>query len=215
MVCVVKDGFSGSHVWMWMLDYKESWALRYWCFWTVVLEKTLESPLDSKEVQPVHPKGNQSWMFNGRTNVEAETPIHWPPDTKNWLIGKHPDAGKDWRWEEKGTTEDEMVGWHHWLNGHEFESTLGVGDEQGGRECYSLWGRKELDTTEWLSWTELMLTLSGIDASVLPSSLPRTAFSIIALLPLKDRDRCIKRKHMARVVRYSNKNRKYPNLNCG
>ena len=114
-------GFSSSHVWMWELHYKESWAPKNWCFWTVVLEKTLESPLDCKEIQPFHPKGNQSWVFIGRTDVEAETPVHWPPDAKNWLIGKDRDPGKDWRQEEKGTTEDEMVGWHHWLNGHEFE----------------------------------------------------------------------------------------------
>ena len=113
-------GFSSGHVWMWELDYKESWALKNWCFWTVVLEKTLESPLDCKEIQPVHPKGDQSWVFIGRTDVEAETPILCPPDAKSWLIGKDPDAGKDWRREEKGTTEDEMVGGHHRLNGHEF-----------------------------------------------------------------------------------------------
>ena len=105
-------GFSSSHVWMWELDYKESWTLKNWCFWTVVLEKTLESPLDCKEIQPVHPKGNQSWIFIGRTGAEAETPIHWPPDEKNLLNWKDPDAGKDWRW-EKGMPEDEMVGWHH------------------------------------------------------------------------------------------------------
>ena len=109
------------HVWMWELDYKESWVLKNWCFWTVVLVKTLESPLDYKEIQPVHPKGNQSWIFLGRIDAEAETPILWPPDAKNWLIGKDPNAEKDWRREEKGTTENEMVGWHHWLNGHEFE----------------------------------------------------------------------------------------------
>ena len=113
-------GFSSSHVWMWELDCKESWAPKNWCFWTVVLEKTLESPLDCKEVQPVHPKGDQSLTFIGRTDAEAETPIFWPPDSKNWLIWKDPGAGKDWRWEEKGTTEDEMVGWHHRLSGHEF-----------------------------------------------------------------------------------------------
>ena len=113
-------GFSSSHVWMWELDYKENWALKNWCFWTGMLEKT-ESPLDSKEIQPVHPKGNQSWIFIGRTDAEAETPILWPPDAKNWFIWKDPDAGKDWRWEEKGMTEDEMVVWHHWLNGHELE----------------------------------------------------------------------------------------------
>ena len=110
-------GFSNSHVWMWELDYKESWSLKHWCFWTVALEKTLESPVDCKEIQPVHPKGDQSLIFIGRTDAEAETPILWPPDAKNWLIWKDPDAGKDWRQEEKGTTEDEMVGWHHWLNG--------------------------------------------------------------------------------------------------
>ena len=113
--------FSSSHVWMWELDYKESWALKNWCFWTVVLEKTLESPFDWNEIQPVNPKGNQSWMFIGKTDAEAETPILWPPDGKNWLIWKDPDAGKNWRQEEKGTTEDEMVGWHHRLDGHEFE----------------------------------------------------------------------------------------------
>ena len=114
-------GFSSSHVWMWELDDKESWALKNWCFWTVVLEKTLEGLLDSKEIQPVHPKRNQSWIFIGRADAEAETPILWPPNAKNWLIGKDPAAGKDWRQEEKGMTEDEMVGWRHWLYGHEFE----------------------------------------------------------------------------------------------
>ena len=113
-------GFSGSHVWMWELDYKESWA-QNWCFWAVVLKKTLESPLDCKEIQPVHPEGNQSWIFIGRTDAKVETPIFWPPDAKNGLTEKDPDAGQDWKWEEKGTTEDEMVGWHHQLNGHEFE----------------------------------------------------------------------------------------------
>ena len=146
--------FSISHVWIWELDYKERWTLKNWCFWSVVLEKTLESPLDSKEIQPVHPKGNQSWAFMGRTDVEAETPILWPPDAKNWLICRDPDAGKDWRQEEKGTTEDEMVGWHHWLNGHEFEWTLGVCDGQGGLACCSPWDCKESDTTEQVNWTE-------------------------------------------------------------
>ena len=116
-------GFSSSHVWMWELDYKESWALKNWCFWTVVLEKTLKSPLDHKENQLVHTKGNQSWIFIGRTDAEAETPILWPPDGKNWLTGKDLDAGKDGRQEEKGMTEDEMVGWHHQVNGHEFEAS--------------------------------------------------------------------------------------------
>ena len=114
-------GFSSSHVWMWELDYKERWTPKNWCFWTVALEKTLDSPLDSKEIQPVHPKGNQSWLFIWRTDVEAEIPVVWPPDGKNWLIWKNPDDGKDWRQEEKGMTEDEMIGWHHRLNEHEFE----------------------------------------------------------------------------------------------
>ena len=112
--------FSSSHVWMWELDYKESWALKNRCFWTVVLEKTLESPLDCKEIQPVHSKGDQSWIFIGRTDAEAETPILWPPDAKSWLLGKDPDAGKVWGQEEKGTTQDEMVGWHRWHNEHGF-----------------------------------------------------------------------------------------------
>ena len=136
-------GFSSSHVWMWELDYKESWALKKWCFWTVVLEKTLESPLGFKEIQPVHPKGDQSWVFIGRTDPEAETPILWPPDAKSWLICKDPDAGKDWGQEEKEMTEDEMVGWHHWLNGHGSGWTPGVGDGQGGLECCGSWDHKE------------------------------------------------------------------------
>ena len=114
-------GFSSSHVWMWELDREESWAPKNWCFWIVVLEKTLESPLDCKEIQPVHSEGDQPWIFTGRTDAEAETPVLWPPDVKSWLIWKDPDAGKDGRWEEKGMTEDELVGWHHWLNGHGFE----------------------------------------------------------------------------------------------
>ena len=140
---------------MWELHYKENWAPKNRCFWTVVLEKTLESPLDCKEIQPVHPKGNQSWIFVGRTDAEAETTILWPPDAKNWLIVKDPDAGKDWRQEEKEMTEDEMVGWHHQLNGHEFVQVPGVCDGQGNLECCSSWGHKESDTTEWLNWTEL------------------------------------------------------------
>ena len=114
-------GFSSFHVWMWELDCEENWVLKNWCFWTVVLEKTLESPLDCKEIQPVHPEGDQSWVFIGRTDAEAETPVLWPPDAKSWLIGKDPDAGRDWGQEEKGTTEDEMARWHHRLDGHEFE----------------------------------------------------------------------------------------------
>ena len=113
-------GFCSGHVWMWELDCEESWALKNWCFWTVVLEKTLESPSDCKEIQPVHPKGDQSWVFIGRTDAEAETPILWPPPAKSWLIRKDSDAGRDWGQEEKGTTEDEMAGWCHQLDGHEF-----------------------------------------------------------------------------------------------
>ena len=128
------------------LDYKESWGPKNWSFWNV-LKRTLESPLDCKEVQSVHPKGYQSWILIGRTGVEAETPVLWPPDVKNWLIWKDPDTGKDWRQEEKGMTEDETIGWHHWLNGHEFEQALG--DGQGGLPCCSPWGCKESDTTDW------------------------------------------------------------------
>ena len=113
-------GFSSNYVWMWELGYKKSWAPKNWYFWTMVLEKTLESPLDCMEIQLAHPKGDQSWVFIGRTDVEAETPILWLPDTKSWRIWKDTDAGKDWEQEEKGMTEDEIFGWHHWLNGHEF-----------------------------------------------------------------------------------------------
>ena len=143
------------------MDYKESWALKNWCFWTVVLEKTLESPVDCKEIQPGHSKGDQSWVFTGRT-VEAETPILWAPDAKNWLIGKDLDAGKDWGQEEKGMTEDEMAGWHHRLLGHEFEWTPGVGDGQGALECCSPWSHKESDTTEKLNWTEWISDYIGL-----------------------------------------------------
>ena len=139
-------GFSSSHVWMWELDYKESWTLKTWCFWTVALEKTLESPLDCKCIKPVNSKGNQSkgnqsWIFIGSTDAEAKIPILWPPDVKNWLIGKDPDAGKDWR--------------HHWLELHEFGQAVAVGDGQGRLVCCSPWGRKKSDTTEQLSWTVL------------------------------------------------------------
>ena len=137
------------------LDFEESWAPNNWCFWTVVLEKTLESPLACKEIQPVHSKGDQSWVFIGRTDAEAETPILWLPHVKSWLTGKDSDAERDWRQEEKGTTEDEMAGSDHRLDGYEFGWTPGVGDGQGGLACCDSWGRKELDTTEWLNWTEL------------------------------------------------------------
>ena len=138
--------FPSSHVWMWELNLKESWARKNWCFWTVVLEKTFGSPLDCKEIQPVHPKGDQSWVFIGRTDAEAETPVLWPPYAKSWLIGKDPDSGRDWGQEEKGTTEDEMAGWHHRLDAHEFEQTSGDGEGQGGLECCNSWGHKESDT---------------------------------------------------------------------
>ena len=124
-------------VWMWELDYKESWSPKNWSFLTVVLEKTLENSLDCKEIKPVNPKGNQSWIFTARTDAEAETPILWPPDAKNWLTGKDPDARKDWSQEEKGMTENEMIGWHHWLDGHETEQGPGIGDGQGSLECCS------------------------------------------------------------------------------
>ena len=148
-------GFSSSHVWMWELDYKESWAPKNWCFWTVMLEKTLESPLYYKEIQPVHPKGDQSWVFIGGTDVEAKTLILWSLHEKSSLIWKDRDAGKDWGQEEKGTTEDEMVGWHHRLDGHGFVWTLGVGDGQGGLECCNSWGRRVgHDWATELNWTE-------------------------------------------------------------
>ena len=148
---------------MWELDYKEIWALNNWCFWTVVLEKTFERPLDCKEIQPVHPNGNQFWIFIGKTDAEAETPILWPPDVKNSLIGKDPDAGKDLRQEKKAMTEGKMVRWHHWLNGHEFEQAPGVGDGQKSLVCCSPWGRKELDTTEQTELMDQMKRKKGVD----------------------------------------------------
>ena len=145
-------GFSSGHVWMWELDYKESWA-QNWCFWTVVLEKTPESPLECKEIKPVHPKGDQSWVFIGRTDVEAETPTLWPPHVKSWLIGKDPDAGRNWGQEEKGMIEDEMAGWHHRLDGHGFGWTPGVGDD---REAWHAVVHGVAKSRTWLSdWTEL------------------------------------------------------------
>ena len=146
--------FSSSHVWMWELDHKESWVQKNWCFWTVLLQKTLKNPTDSKEVKSVNSKGNQSWIFIGRTAAEAEAPIIWPPDAKSWLTRKYPDVGKDWRQEEKGMTEDEMVGWRHWLDGLEFEQAPGVADGQGSLACCSPWGQKESDATERLNWTD-------------------------------------------------------------
>ena len=146
-------GFSSSHVWMWELDYKESWAPKHWCLWTVALEKTLESPLDCQEIQPVHPKGNQSWIFIGRTAAEAETPILWPPDVKNGLIGKDPDAGKDWR--QRGEVDDR--GWDGWMASPTQWRWVWVNSENcwwtGCLVCYSPWGHNKSDMTEWLNWT--------------------------------------------------------------
>ena len=144
---------SSSHVWIWELNYKESWLPKNWCFWTVVLEKTLVSPLDCKEIQPVHSRGIQSWIFTGRTDAEAETPILWPPDAKNWLIWKDPDAGKDWRQEEKRMTEDEMVWWHHRLHGHKCEQAPGVGNGQGSLASIGS-QRVECDWVTELNWTD-------------------------------------------------------------
>ena len=155
--------FTSSHMWMWELDHEEGRVPKNWCFWTVVLEKTLESPLDCKEIQPVHPRGDQFWVFIGRTDIEAETPILWPPDAKSGLIWKDPDPGKDWGQEEKGVTEGEMIGWHHWLNGHEFVYTLGVGDGQGGQAYWGSWGGKELGMTNWLNNNNLISSLEGLE----------------------------------------------------
>ena len=146
-LCSQSYGFSSSHVWMWELDPKGGWEMKNWCFWTVVLEKALASPLDCKEIKPVNWKGNQPWIFIGRTDAESEAPMLWPPDVKSRLTGKDPDVGKDWKQEEKGTTEDSIIGWHHWLNGDEFEQTQGDSEGQRSLECCSSWGHKESDMT--------------------------------------------------------------------
>ena len=151
-LCSQSYGFSSSHVQVWELDYREGWVPKNWCFWTLMLEKTLESPLDCNEIQPVNPKGNQPWIFIGGTDAKTETQILWPPDMKNWLIRIDLDAGKDWSWEEKGITEDEMVGWYQRLNGQEFEQALEIGDGQKGLACCYPWGHKKSDMTEWLNW---------------------------------------------------------------
>ena len=148
---------------MWELDCEESWALKNWCFWTVVLKKTLESPLDCKEIQPVHPKGDQSWEFIGGTDVEAETPVLWPPHAQSWLIWKDTDAGRDWG-QEKGTMEDEMAGWHHWLDAHEFEWTPGVGDDrEAWRAAIHGVTKSRARLSDWteLNWTEPVLNFLG------------------------------------------------------
>ena len=153
---------------MWELDCEESWVWKNWCFWSVVLEKTLESPLDCKEIQPVQSKGDQHWVFFGRNDAKAETPVLWPPHVKSWLIGKDSDAGRDWGQEEKGMTEDEMAGWHHRLDGHEFEWTPGVGDGQGDLACCNSWGRRvRHDWPTELNWTELSQTPTGVSLSLL------------------------------------------------
>ena len=183
-------GFSSSHVWMWELDHKEDWTPNNWCFWIVVLDKTLESPLESREMQPVHPKGGQSWVFIGRTDAEAETPILWPPDVKNWLIGKDADAGKDWGQEEEEATEDEMVGWHHWFSRHEFEQTPGDSEGQGSLGCCSSWGhrvRRDLATEQqqhdefWISHLFLLflvVTFSRVTVKLM-SNCPQVYVDLI------------------------------------
>jgi len=163
---------------MWELDCEESWAPKNWCFWTVVLEKTLESPLDCKEIQPVHSEGDQPWDFFGRNNAKAETPVLWPPHAKSWLIGKDSDAGRDWG-HEKGMAEDEMAGWHHWLDGRESEWTPGVGDGQGGLACCDSWGHKESDTTERLNCTFFgtAFFVIGMKADLFPVLWPLLSFA--------------------------------------
>ena len=159
---------------MWELDYKESWSLKNWCFWTVVLDKTLERSLNCKKIKPVNPERNQPWIFIGRTDANTEAPILWPPDVKGWLVREDPDAGKDWRQEEKGTTEDEMVGWHHRLDGHEFEQALGVGDGQESLACCSPWGRRVRH-----NWTD---TLQRAHHQSLVSIYPHTVDPLLIFL---------------------------------
>ena len=172
---------------MWELDCEDSWALKNWCFWTVVLEKTLESPLDCKEIQPVHSEGDQPWDFFGRNYAKAETPVLWPPHANSWLIGKDSDAGRNWGQEKKGKTEDEIAGWHHQLDGHEFEWTLGVGDGQGGLTCCDSWSCKESDWTKPLNWTELKLCILLILLQVknVAYSLKETGYSLLKALTFK------------------------------
>ena len=149
---------------MWELDHKEGWTLKNWCFWTVVLEKTLESPLDCKEIQPIHSERDQLWDFFGRNDAEAEAPILWPPDAKHWLIGKDPGAGKDWRREEKGTTEDEMVGWHHQLYGHEFEQVLGVGDREAWQAAVHEVAKSQTQLSDWTEQRKVCGLDKGFEA---------------------------------------------------
>ena len=179
---------------MWELDCEEGWAPKNSCFWTVVLEKTLESPLDCTEIQPVHSEGDLPWDFFGRNDVKAETPVVWPPHEKSWLIGKDSDAGRDWGQKQKGMTEDEMAGWHQWLDGRESGWTPGVGDGQGGLACCDSWGRKESDTTEWLpvgsepTWQTSMLysdivPLIYINETICMVICPSSRFKLITLWP--------------------------------
>ena len=160
--------FSSSHIQMWELDYKEGWTSKNWCFWIVVLEKTLESSLDCKEIKSVNPKGNQSWIFRGETDAEVKAPILWPCDAKSWHIGKNSDAGKDWRQEEKGMMEDEMTGWHHQLNGHEFEQAPGDGEGQGDLVCCSPWVCKDSDTEQPKNNHGKESTCNARDSSPIP-----------------------------------------------
>ena len=165
---------------MWELDCEEGWVPKNWCFWTVVLEKTLENALDCKEIQPVHSGGDQPWDLFGRNDAKAVTPVLWPPHVKSWLTGKASDAGRDWGQEEKGKTEDEMAGWHHWLNGRESQWTPGVGDGQGGLVCRDSWGRKELYTTEQLNWIELngnVKHIRGLEYCKQPNTVERSISS--------------------------------------
>ena len=182
---------------MWELDHKEGWALKNWCFWTVVLEKTLYSPLDSKEIKPINPWGNQPWISIGRTDADAEVSIIWPPDGKSRLIGKDPDTGKDWRQEDKGMTEDKMVGWHHQLNGTEFEQTLEDGEGQGSLACCSPWGCKELDMTEWLNKDNQQSSCSkkcwySVMSSVTPFlDCLSTAWLLCSFIPISHSQPCL------------------------
>ena len=182
---------------MWELDCEEGWTLKNWCFWTVVLEKILENPLDCKEIQPVHSEGDEPWDFFGRNDAKAETPVLWPTYVKSWLIGKESDAGRDWGQEEKGMTEDEMAGWHHWLDGHESEWTLGVGDGQGDLACCDSWGGKEPDTTERLNWTELNWLIDIIRSS------PELQSCGITLKLFSFTDCLVSRKNLASLMRHS------------
>ena len=173
---------------MWDLDHKESWVSKNWWFWTVGLEKIHESPLGSKEIKPVNLKGNQSWLFIGKTDAEVETPILWPPYVKSQPIRKHPDAGKDWS-QEKGTTEDKMVGFHHWLNGHEFKQALGFGDGQGSPACCGPWRHKKSDTTEWLHWLSMVLPIRTRSRFPHSQSLPSLSFHKCLILIHQRADR--------------------------